>query len=219
MAFRRGFRTRTRRPRRDRNWVESSYHVNSPPVVPPVVWIDLFELVSPADYSMRPESRNDKSTVLRFIVDFTIDRLVTTEIGAGQTRLVWAAAIIRMGSEAAENQFGFDVSDFRLFSEVPYIVGTWEQRVRMDILQFSGAQEWYQTISPGTAPNPDVGAGNQTGTIYSSSGPRLWHAESSQKRKLARDESLWLLVHAFDAVAQDPNENNYSVNSRVLIAD
>jgi len=220
MAFRRrsprrSFGRRSRSSARtEKNWLDRGYLQG---VVPNAdlgspQFIDFFALVEEQEYTNADVvTRQDEGAILRSLGRLDIDFVVSTDVSAGQFGLLWGAAIIRIGSEELENTFTNDVADLDIWVS--------ERRARMDILQWWPARNFYATISPGTAPNPAAGDGNQSGTIYSESGTRHLDWDLRFARKLRTDQEIYFCLRSVVTPVNDPVEYAVMLQARTLLSE
>jgi len=212
-SFFRGGRRRAS-AKTEKNWLDRNYLQTVVPnaILGPHQFIDFFALVEEEEYTNADVvTRQDEGAILRCLGRFDIDAVVSTDAAAGQYSLLWSACLVRIGSEELVNAMAQDPTDVDFWDP--------ERRARMDILQWWPFRPWYQTISPGTAPNPAVGDGDQTGTIYFSNGNNSLEWDIRLARKLRTDQEIYMGIRSVSVTANDPDEYTVGLQCRTLLSE
>lgn len=222
--FRRGFRSRrSSQPGRtttgrQKVWVPKLF--SSIPVVlqPNNDFADLFELVSPEDYSENFDTgslprRNDTCTIVR-----TVGRLLPDlVIGApGANGIQWASAIFVRSRSAVLREFQADVSLFYLHTLAAFSVTTTfeENMTRLQPLQWVPDRSY----SGAFRPNPG-GTCSEFFADINRPHDMVWDFDVRQRRRMKGDEALYMLVSGNIVCDQDGGAARTDCVARTLIHD
>jgi len=187
-----------------------------PAASPGAVNRDLFELVSPADYTpdwVNGGLRKDSATVQRCVGAFSMIPFLafSDPQEAANNEVAFKAALFIASEQRVLDTFALAPAEFDIaFNPTTFATFC----ILWDVMQIF----WFRKIGYSVAPDATA-----VGSVYSwvpADGPMQTSWDITVKRKLEGDEAVWLLINSqFNQAPTTEFAGSIDVESRVLIHD
>jgi len=187
-----------------------------PAMLPGAVNRDLFELVSPADYTpdfVDGGLRKESATIQRSLGAFSVIPFLafSDPQEAANNEVAFKAALFIGSQQRVADSFALDPTIFDIaFNPLAFAIFCRDWSV-MQVF-------WFRKIGYSVAPDA-----NNVGSVYSwvpTDGPMQTAWDVTVKRKLETDEALYLLINSqFNQAPTTEFAGSIDVESRVLIHD
>jgi len=208
---------------RKKVWITNFFEALNGQVVGTNEFVDLFELVTPEDYTERIDTitnvvrRQEYATVVRTVGSLTVD--VLTE-APGANGVLWSAAIFVRGFRSVFDEYNRAGAVGHAFMIHPEASGSQASDVNLNRLQpmaWMPERSWSGAFRENTLP---AGCSDFFSDVNRPAQSEPWYFDVKQRRKMKTDDALWLLVSGvFICQVNEESPVFHTCLARTLIYD